>query len=330
MGGAGTPASGPASALGACSRASYGRSMRYTSHRSRRSRGSPPKPSSGSPSPSSSWASRTTTTRPPTRSTISRPGAPPTGSASPTTWRRWIEVADGQIVDAGYADDSHGSMGATTVRLGRATPPSPPWASTTSASPRSGSTGGMRFVQTVGGRTAVPAPRHVKRPPFVRLQAPRGVDHAGPHPASRRLGVVRGGRSVAVPTSLDLRRRRRPGRQGRAGRLQGLVPRRPGPPHALGRRGHPGAGHRGGDRARARAVRPRSCASGAKPRSFTLKPGALLTDPGRAGDGAVPAARRRAGGGGRRRAGGRGRSRARSWASGPCSKAADAPRPCGP
>ena len=30
----------------------------------------------------------------------------------------------------------------------------------------------MRFVQTVGGRTALPAPRRVNHPPFVQFQAP--------------------------------------------------------------------------------------------------------------------------------------------------------------
>ncbi len=30
----------------------------------------------------------------------------------------------------------------------------------------------VRFVQTAGGRTGVPAPRHVNRPPFVQLAAP--------------------------------------------------------------------------------------------------------------------------------------------------------------
>ena len=30
----------------------------------------------------------------------------------------------------------------------------------------------MRFIQTTGGRTALPAPRPVRRPPYVRWQAP--------------------------------------------------------------------------------------------------------------------------------------------------------------
>jgi hypothetical protein len=30
----------------------------------------------------------------------------------------------------------------------------------------------VRFVQTAGGRTGVPAPRRISRPPFVQLSAP--------------------------------------------------------------------------------------------------------------------------------------------------------------
>jgi Cyclic nucleotide-binding domain len=84
----------------------------------------------------------------------------------------WIEVVDGQIVDAGYADDSHGSMGATTVRLGAGDATFAAVGLDDIRKPPERVDDGMRFVQTVGGRTAVPAPRHVKRPPFVRLQAP--------------------------------------------------------------------------------------------------------------------------------------------------------------
>ncbi len=83
----------------------------------------------------------------------------------------WIDVEDGRITDCGYVGGS--IMGATTVRLGtrdlarfqavefeelRAEPE----VTETSA----------RFVQTFGGHVALPAPRHVNRPPFVKLQAP--------------------------------------------------------------------------------------------------------------------------------------------------------------
>jgi Cyclic nucleotide-binding domain len=83
----------------------------------------------------------------------------------------WIDVGDdGQITGAGYSGG--GLMGATTLRLAgmryrfqavqladiqRAPEHGPGW---------------VKFSQTVGGRTGVPMPRPVKRPPYVQWQAP--------------------------------------------------------------------------------------------------------------------------------------------------------------
>jgi hypothetical protein len=83
----------------------------------------------------------------------------------------WIDVESGKVRGAGYIDGS--IMGATTVRLGRLDLArfaaiefdelrSEPEVSETSA----------RFVQTFGGHVALPAPRRVKRPPFVQFEAP--------------------------------------------------------------------------------------------------------------------------------------------------------------
>ena len=82
----------------------------------------------------------------------------------------WVEVEGGKIVDAGYGGG--GVMGSTTVRLGGkgvtfAAVELPelredPVVTASSAT----------FVQTYGGRTALPAPRHVPRPPFVQFRAP--------------------------------------------------------------------------------------------------------------------------------------------------------------
>jgi hypothetical protein len=82
----------------------------------------------------------------------------------------WVEVEGGKIVNAGYGGG--GVMGSTTVRLGGkgvtfAAVELPqlrddPVITDTSAT----------FVQTYGGRTALPAPRHVPRPPFVQFRAP--------------------------------------------------------------------------------------------------------------------------------------------------------------
>ena len=81
-----------------------------------------------------------------------------------------VEVIDGRIVDAEYVGG--GLMGATTIKLGRK-------AATFEAVelddlqldliPADTS---VRFVQTTGGRTALPAPRRVNHPPFIQFRAP--------------------------------------------------------------------------------------------------------------------------------------------------------------
>jgi Cyclic nucleotide-binding domain len=85
--------------------------------------------------------------------------------------RAWVEVdGSGQIID--FGGDGGGLMGSTTVKLG-------PVARTFEAvglpdivkKPVHGD-GWVRFVQTAGGRTGVPAPRRVRRRPFVQWQAP--------------------------------------------------------------------------------------------------------------------------------------------------------------
>jgi hypothetical protein len=87
--------------------------------------------------------------------------------------RAWIETdAAGAITGAGYAGDSGGQMGSTTVNLGVAH-------RTFQAvrlpdlrrEPEHGD-GWVRFSQTVGGRTGVPAPRRVAHPPYVQWASP--------------------------------------------------------------------------------------------------------------------------------------------------------------
>jgi hypothetical protein len=82
----------------------------------------------------------------------------------------WVEVKDGRIIDAGYGRG--GVMGSTTVRLGGkgmtfAAVELPHLREEPVITPESAT-----FVQTYGGRTALPAPRHVPRPPFVQFRAP--------------------------------------------------------------------------------------------------------------------------------------------------------------
>ena len=84
--------------------------------------------------------------------------------------RAWIDVEDGQVT--GYGMTGGGRLGSTTVRLGSrgltfagvALPdlPAPP-----EVHPDR-----IRFAHTAGGHTGVGVPRHVARPPFVRLTAP--------------------------------------------------------------------------------------------------------------------------------------------------------------
>ncbi len=82
----------------------------------------------------------------------------------------WIEVENGRVVDAGYGGG--GVMGSTTIRLGRkgvtfAAVELPQLREDPAVTPE-----WATFVQTYGGRTALPAPRRVPRPPFVQFRAP--------------------------------------------------------------------------------------------------------------------------------------------------------------
>jgi hypothetical protein len=86
----------------------------------------------------------------------------------------WVDVEDGSIVAAGYAGD--GLIGGTRLALGArgvtfAATPMP----LLQAAPERGSGprgDWARLVQTWGGRTGVPMPRRVNRPPFVQYRAP--------------------------------------------------------------------------------------------------------------------------------------------------------------
>ncbi len=83
----------------------------------------------------------------------------------------WIDVEHGQIVDGGYVDGS--VMGATTVRVGKldlARFEAVPYEELR-VDPEVTDTS-VRFVQTFGGRPALPAPRRVNHPPFMQLEGP--------------------------------------------------------------------------------------------------------------------------------------------------------------
>jgi len=82
----------------------------------------------------------------------------------------WIEVDNGRIVDAGYSGGS--LMGATTVRLARLNTTFHAVALPDIRREPEVTEKAVRFVQTTGGRTGLPAPRRVKHPPFVQFRAP--------------------------------------------------------------------------------------------------------------------------------------------------------------
>ncbi|HEY2237713.1 MAG TPA: cyclic nucleotide-binding domain-containing protein [Streptosporangiaceae bacterium] len=89
--------------------------------------------------------------------------------------RAWIKTGpDGAITGYGYGGGGHigGLVNSTTVRVGalhRAFQATklPDLQRTPEEGP-----GWVRFSQTVGGRTAIPTPRTVPRPPYVQWQSP--------------------------------------------------------------------------------------------------------------------------------------------------------------
>jgi len=82
----------------------------------------------------------------------------------------WIDVVDGRIVDAGYSGGC--VMGATTLAIGERQATFAAVALDDLQAPPEIGAASARFVQTVGGHTAVPAPRRVNKPPFVKFEAP--------------------------------------------------------------------------------------------------------------------------------------------------------------
>ncbi len=82
----------------------------------------------------------------------------------------WIEVNDGRITDHGYSGG--GQIGSTTMRLGGRVATFAAVAFPDRQQDPVVADTEVRFVQTCGGRTGVPMPRRVNRPPFVQVAAP--------------------------------------------------------------------------------------------------------------------------------------------------------------
>jgi cyclic nucleotide-binding protein len=85
--------------------------------------------------------------------------------------RAWIEVdSSGRVTGSGYGGG--GLMGATTVSLGSLSYTFQPVTLPDLRQEPERGDGWVRFRQTTGGRTGLPAPRRVRRRPFVQWQAP--------------------------------------------------------------------------------------------------------------------------------------------------------------
>lgn len=82
----------------------------------------------------------------------------------------WIDVDDdGRVIGSGYSGG--GLIGATTLSIGKDLSIAAVALVDKQAEPEPGD-GFVRFLQTAGGRTGVPAPRTVRRPPFIQFHAP--------------------------------------------------------------------------------------------------------------------------------------------------------------
>ena len=83
-------------------------------------------------------------------------------------WAEWD--ANGTVTDCGYSGG--GLMGSTTVAVGALNHEFEAVALPVIQQPPDVTAGRVRFVQTAGGRTGLPAPRRVRRKPFIQWQAP--------------------------------------------------------------------------------------------------------------------------------------------------------------
>lgn len=82
----------------------------------------------------------------------------------------WVEVVDGDIVDAGYSGAA--LVGSTKAKLGVGSITFPGVGFPMLQAAPARTPHGMRFVQSAGGRTGSPFPRRIDRPPYVRITAP--------------------------------------------------------------------------------------------------------------------------------------------------------------
>ncbi|MGH2922353.1 MAG: cyclic nucleotide-binding domain-containing protein [Gaiellaceae bacterium] len=83
--------------------------------------------------------------------------------------RAFIEVEDGKIVDYGHLGGGH--IGVTRMKIGPREVSVPAVAMPTLQPEPEVGDGWVRFAQTAGGRTGMPAPRHVHGKPFFQISS---------------------------------------------------------------------------------------------------------------------------------------------------------------
>ena len=82
----------------------------------------------------------------------------------------WAEIEDGRIVEHGYSGG--GRIGMSKIKVGPKTVVFPAVPFDDVRSDPEVKNGSVKFVQTAGGRTSMPAPRRVRHKPFVQFTSP--------------------------------------------------------------------------------------------------------------------------------------------------------------
>jgi hypothetical protein len=133
--------------------------------------------------------------------------------------RAWIDVEDGVVVDHGQSGS--GRIGSTTLRLGHQEMEFPAIAFPELRQAEPVGPDAVRFLQTSGGRTGVPAPRPVSRAPFVqiagavawstlsltlRADGTQEIALAGASPFPRHWVYDSDGRLIAKSATMDFQR----------------------------------------------------------------------------------------------------------------------------
>jgi hypothetical protein len=131
----------------------------------------------------------------------------------------WIDVDDGVVTD--HAHVGAGRIGSTTMAMGRLDVTFAAIALPDRRRAEPVGTEAVRFEQTAGGRTGVPFPRRVNRPPFVQFAAPvawttlaltlradgaQDFELAGASPFPRHWVYDRDGRLAVKSATIDSHR----------------------------------------------------------------------------------------------------------------------------